>query len=58
MKEQFARDGMDTQAVMAIDGTTTGVAMIWVSADGENCIGISAGANAELTQPGYNHIYL
>jgi ribokinase len=49
MKEQFARDGMDTQAVMAIDGTTTGVAMIWVSADGENCIGISAGANAELT---------
>lgn len=49
MKEQFARDGMDTQAVMAIDGSTTGVAMIWVSADGENCIGISAGANAELT---------
>ena len=49
MKEQFARDGMDIQAVMAIDGTTTGVAMIWVSADGENCIGISAGANAELT---------
>ena len=49
MKEQFARDGMAIQAVMAIDGTTTGVAMIWVSADGENCIGISAGANAELT---------
>jgi ribokinase len=49
MKEQFVIDGIDTQAVMAIDGTTTGVAMIWVSADGENCIGISAGANAELT---------
>ena len=49
MKEQFSRDGMATQAVMAVEGTTTGVAMIWVSADGENCIGISAGANAELT---------
>jgi ribokinase len=42
-------DGIDTQAVMAVEGTTTGVAMIWVSAEGENCIGISAGANAELT---------
>ncbi len=49
MTEQFATDGMDTQAVMAVEGTTTGVAMIWVSADGENSIGISAGANAELT---------
>ena len=49
MWTQFTVDGIDTQAVMAIDGTTTGVAMIWVSADGENCIGISAGANAELT---------
>jgi ribokinase len=49
MKEQFVIDGIDTQAVMAIEGTTTGVAMIWVSAEGENCIGISAGANAELT---------
>ena len=49
MKEQFVIDGIDTQAVMAVEGTTTGVAMIWVSAEGENCIGISAGANAELT---------
>lgn len=49
MKAQFAADGIDTQAVMAVAGSTTGVAMIWVSADGENCIGISAGANAELT---------
>jgi len=49
MTEQFVIDGIDTQAVMAVEGTTTGVAMIWVSAEGENCIGISAGANAALT---------
>ena len=36
MREQFAADGIVTRAVMTVDGTTTGVAMIWVSADGEN----------------------
>lgn len=50
MKTQFAADGIRTDAVMAVPGSTTGVAMIWVSAEGENCIGISAGANAELTE--------
>lgn len=49
MKSQFAADGIDTQAVMAVAGSSTGVAMIQVSADGENSIAISAGANAELT---------
>lgn len=49
MKSQFAADGIDTQAVMAVSGHPTGVAMIQVSADGENSIAISAGANAELT---------
>jgi ribokinase len=49
MKTQFAEDGIDTQAVMPVGGSPTGVAMILVSADGENSIAISAGANAELT---------
>lgn len=49
MKTQFAEDGIDTQAVMPVEGSPTGVAMILVSADGENSIAISAGANAELT---------
>lgn len=49
MKTQFALDGIDTSSVMTIADTPTGVAMIWVSAEGENSIAISAGANAELT---------
>lgn len=49
MKTQFALDGIDTSSVMTIPDTPTGVAMIWVSAEGENSIAISAGANAELT---------
>ncbi|WP_024872555.1 ribokinase [Tolumonas lignilytica] len=49
MWTQFTLDGIDTQAVMSVPGMNTGVAMIWVADSGENCIGISAGANAALT---------
>jgi len=49
MKDQFAVDGIDIEPVMTIANTPTGVAMIWVSAEGENSIAISAGANAALT---------
>lgn len=49
MQAQFAKDGIDTQAVMTIPGMKTGVALIWVAESGENCIGIAAGANAALT---------
>ena len=48
MKEQFVIDGIDTQAVMAIDGTTTGVAMIWGPAQLKLYRNF-CGANAELT---------
>ncbi|MEL4202867.1 ribokinase [Plesiomonas shigelloides] len=49
MREQFVRDGVDVQGVMRVPGMNTGVAMIFVSAHGENSIGIAAEANAALT---------
>lgn len=54
--QQLAADCIDTQAVEAIAGANTGVALIFVNAQGENVIGIHAGANAALT-PGYLERY-
>lgn len=45
----LARDGMDTSNIEVIKNGRTGVALIFVNREGENCIGISAEANAELT---------
>jgi len=49
MITEFARDGINTQAVMVEQDTPTGIAMIQVAATGENSICISAEANACLT---------
>ncbi|MDX2322421.1 MAG: ribokinase [Moritella sp.] len=49
MLNEFARDGINTQAVMVEQDTPTGIAMIQVAATGENSICISAEANARLT---------
>lgn len=46
---QLQRDRIHTAAVSVVPEATTGVAMIFVNEDGENVIGISAGANAALT---------
>lgn len=46
---QLSKDNIDTRAISVIEQQTTGVAMIFVNAEGENVIGISAGANAALT---------
>lgn len=48
IKEQLAKDNIDTQAVSAVEGESTGVALIFVNQLAENCIGIHAGANAAL----------
>jgi len=45
----FEKDGMDTRAVMAVEGMPTGIALIQVAANGENSIAISAEANGCLT---------
>ena len=45
----LAGDGIDTSALEVSTGSRTGVALIFVNTQGENCIGLSAEANAELT---------
>ena len=47
--EGFVADGIDTQAIEAISGVNTGVALIQVNDEGENTISLAAGANARLT---------
>jgi len=46
---QLASDNIDIAPVATIKGESTGVALIFVNAEGENVIGISAGANSALT---------
>ncbi|WP_300001091.1 ribokinase [uncultured Cedecea sp.] len=47
--QQLASDNIDISAISTIPDETTGVALIFVNSDGENVIGIHAGANAALT---------
>lgn len=49
IRRQLASDRIDTQPIEAIADSTTGVALIFVNAEGENVIGIDAGANAAVT---------
>ncbi|MGR5146823.1 ribokinase [Photobacterium alginatilyticum] len=49
MLESFAKEGMNTEAVMIEEGVPTGIAMIQVAATGENSICISAEANGCLS---------
>lgn len=49
IRESFKSDGMNVDAVMIEKNTPTGIAMIQVSASGENSICISAEANNHLT---------
>ncbi|CAM3691317.1 ribokinase [Rahnella bruchi] len=49
VRRQLASDHIDTQPIEAIKDTTTGVALIFVNAEGENVIGIDAGANKAVT---------
>ncbi len=47
--ESFAAEGIETTGIQIIKDTPSGVAMIYVSATGENCIAVAPGANARLT---------
>ena len=47
--KQLADDGIDVTPVAIVDGESTGVALIFVNGEGENSIGIYAGANAALS---------
>ncbi|MCY1148858.1 ribokinase [Enterobacter asburiae] len=49
VRKQLASDNIDIATVSVVAGESTGVALIFVNAEGENVIGIHAGANAALT---------
>ncbi|ENL7680534.1 ribokinase [Enterobacter hormaechei] len=49
VRKQLASDNIDIAPVSVVAGEFTGVALIFVNAEGENVIGIHAGANAALT---------
>lgn len=49
VRRQLASDNIDVAPVRAVTGESTGVALIFVNAEGENVIGIHAGANAALS---------
>lgn len=49
IRQQLADDRIDVATVAAVEGESTGVALIFVNGEGENTIGIYAGANAALT---------
>ena len=44
----FQKDGINTQFVFQEEGPASGVALIFVSEEGENSIGVASGANAQL----------
>ncbi|MBD2809753.1 ribokinase [Xenorhabdus sp. Vera] len=47
--QHLAKDNINTSSIEVIEGETTGAALIFVNQQGENVIGISAGANRALT---------
>ena len=49
MCRQFVQDGINTSAIDRVSQESTGVALIYLNAAGENTIAIHAGANAALT---------
>ena len=49
VRKQLESDHIDISPISVVDGESTGVALIFVNAEGENVIGIHAGANAALT---------
>ncbi|WP_428944587.1 ribokinase [Pantoea sp. FN060301] len=49
IRHQLVEDRIDVTSVEVVAGETTGVALIFVNGEGENCIAIHAGANAALT---------
>ncbi|MCK3684372.1 ribokinase [Maribellus sp. YY47] len=45
----YRREGLDVEASLIVEDTPSGTAMIWVDAEGENCIVITPGANKKLS---------
>ena len=54
LKEGLQREGVDITGVQTVDGTS-GIAVIVVSSQGENCIVVTPGANARLSADNLDH---
>lgn len=48
LEKTYAEDGIDTSAMKFVKDVPTGVALIYVDAEGENCIAVAPGANNKL----------
>ena len=51
LKASLAAAGVDTSAVFATQAAPTGVALIWVDAEGQNSIVVAPGANQAFAEP-------
>src|SRR5580692_11483649 len=48
-RELYQREGIDVSHVKVVEGTASGVALIFVDDHGENMIGVASGANLRLS---------
>lgn len=58
--DALVAEGIDTDAVQVVGGVPSGVALILVDQNGENCIAVAPGANAHITPEvvhEYGHIF-
>jgi len=53
--DTFNAEGINTSRVQTVEGASSGVALIFVSEEGENCIGVAPGANGGLTPEMLHH---
>lgn len=49
IKQQFELMGLSLESISVIENCATGTACVFVDEAGENCIGLTSGANAELS---------
>ncbi|MGL6123062.1 MAG: ribokinase, partial [Shewanella sp.] len=49
MRQRWMKDGISAEGIRQIAGLSTGTAMIFIGDNGENTIGVAAGANASLS---------
>ncbi|WP_415775848.1 ribokinase [Shewanella oncorhynchi] len=49
MRQSWMKDGISAEGIRQIAGLSTGTAMIFIGDNGENTIGVAAGANASLS---------
>ena len=54
-EENLVREGIDTTHLVWDDGNPSGVALIMVSAEGENSIAVAPGANGQMTPTDVDH---